>query len=411
MGLLRVRVLPGAPHNFNHMATLLETLKTVGSEHQYIKDAYAKQSKLPKHYWRIALCRFFFLKDEDETDKLPIALRKNFCPLFWFSNFLLLIAPIWVTIYLLITFLGWLGEKLGNGFENIVIDNYKAKKKVWRANRDAEIEKEGKVELEKRCTYDPKTAVFGRLKRGRDEIKYIIHQLIRDGEIEEVEWESKDFQTKLGDHYEDARYFASFRAFHGPKWKEALTAIEIQREEQCAKDARDRAIAEAARLEKERKKNAFYAKVFGYAKTFFQALALIVAIPVILFLVYWLYIFVVWAGGYIGQFFYFIFVTRIWDTLRITGWSIVVIAALVFICAFFAADVFRVWFWRPLGKKILWFGENILEPGAERTGKGLKWLFSPITKGVLFVWDFGKMFFSNNCPVIEWEEEKKAESK
>lgn len=386
---------------------MTESLKTILHEHRYIKDALKKESKLPRHYWRIQLCRFFFLKGD--VDRIPRALRSNFCPLFWFSNFLVLTSPIWLAVMLI----GYLIVRLFDFIENFIVTPVKKKKQEWKKARMIRRIAQGKEEKKSEYQYNPAKPDPAKISCGRQEFEMIYKRLKDKGLVTgEPDWNSDELVQLVEEHcrYDedyDSVYFVNFRRHcREMSWRRELARLreeENQRRERLRiKQEEEANIAK----EKKRKRDAFFAKVFSMCKTFFQWLALIIALPVAVFLAYVLYNVVIFVGVQFITLCKFIFITHYQHTIEALVIAVIACVTLSFLYAFFSAEIFRKWFWRPLGSAWEVSCDNVIVPVAKGVACPFIWMGNKIAKVCEFVYDFGRMFMSENCPHITWEDEK-----
>lgn len=383
-------------------------LKTVAHEHRYIIDAINKQSKLPKHYWRIALCRFFFMVDN--TAELPSILRTNFCPLFWFTNFLLLTAPIWLTFALI----GWVLIKIAGVFARKLIHPVEHKYKVYMAAKSqARCYKyyAAHAAAEKaRRTFNPNEVNLEKLTSGKRSTPRIIKMCKLRGEHipYKIDWADPKLIDLLYD--DTAAYFASFLAMYGPAWRQELRKLQtMEREKYNRLTARYE--AEAAKIKADRvKRDKMFTTIFMRAKAFCRVVALIVMLPVAIFAAIGLYHIAIFLVLALGAFCYFAFV----EHAEIT-WTIVIMVPFVVPLLYsvglrFAGDTCRDKIWRPMADRLLSFFDVYFIPFLCFISKPFIRVGGWFIKSCAFCRDFTKMFFIENCPLIEWEEEKKSES-
>lgn len=370
-------------------------LGTVLNEGRYIRDAVKNRSKLPSNYWRAHLAMYAFRKDE--MSELPKALQSNFCPLFWVTNFLLLVSPLWVPVYI---FFGLL-DKAFDKIEELVLlpaGAYIKKRKEENVKIRGEVYKE---EMKKKYTYDPKFPNLMDLICGRESIESVLETMRAWGQIQKdkpIDWGDDKFLDNIHDH--EARYFATFRAYHGKSWKDEYTRLkEVNAIREKEREERHKKLREA---EKERKANRDrqFAKLFSYAKPVCKFVALAIGIPIACVVSYHLYFFLGFCWYWIARFLHFVFVLHIYDVL------IIVVACAITIAALFATQVCRKHIWSPVGKGFGWTWKKLILPPLKIIAAPFVWLGGILSGTLEFVFNFIRMFFSENCPHIEWEKEE-----
>jgi len=378
-------------------------LGTVLNEGRYIGDAIKNRSKLPKNYWRKHLALYVFRKDE--ISELPKALQSNFCPLFWVTNFLLLVSPLWLPVYIFFGLLDKAFDKLEDWVlqpSRVYIKKRKEARNEYRANVYRE-------EVRQKYTYDPKMPNLPNLIEGRDCIETILETLRGWGILlkgQPIPWDDPKFLDNIHIHDREARYFATFRAYHGNKWKDEYNRLkdEYTRREK----EREEYFKRVAEEEKERKarRDRQLAKLFGYAKTFCKVAALFVAIPVICIVAYYSYYAIGFCWYWICRFLHFVFIEHIIDVLKTALGVVIVLAVAVAIAALVATPVCRKHIWTPLGKGICWAWNKLVLPPLKLIAAPFVWIGKLISNFLEFVFNFIRMFFSENCPHIEWEEDE-----
>lgn len=299
------------------------------------------------------------------------------------------------------------------GVDKYIVRKVKNKHKEWKALRCKNNAKQREEERKAELVFNPKKPNISKLESGLSEFTTLYRSLKRRGEVKgQPDWDSDVLVAQLEEkcYYDedyDSVYFVSFRRFcRGKNWRKELARL---REE-------DERLKEKLRLEKEesdrkktirkQKRDAFFSKIFGWSKTFFQWLALIVALPVAVFAAYWLYRLAIFIAEQLLVFLKFAFVTHIDNTVLYTACGVFGVAVPSFLYAFFSAEFFRKWFWRPVGRGIEISCDNVIVPVAKTISFPLIWIGKWVFKGFEFIYDFGRMFMSENCPHITWEDAK-----
>lgn len=379
-------------------------LKTVLLEPKYIKDALKKESKLPEYYWRLELCIIFFL--EEKRSDLPRALQNNFCPLFWFSNFLLLVAPIWGTIYAIGYTLRQIYSLLCTYVTSPVWDRwesytraYSRKQMLLRDKRETEV-------FKVKHTFNPSEPRVTQLRWGESFVSEYTHNLKAAGAITEVDWDSDEFLSKLND--EDVYYFATFRRLYKDKWKDTIAKIIEEDKKRSIEKLEAAQAAEKKIKESKARRERFFSKLFGYAKTLCQVMALLVAIPGVIAVAYFVYLLTIKLWYVIGVVYHFLFVEHLPEFLEITG--CVILGLVLVMVASITVKALRGLFWTPVVNAVAYccdISADLLRPVAKVIVNPIVWIGRKIGGFFSFVLDFVRMFFTDNCPHIEWEEEEK----
>jgi hypothetical protein len=359
------------------------TLKTVLQEPRIIADALIKgQVTLPKNYWRSRLCCLFFCKDG--VDDLYQILKTNFCPLFWTSNFLLLIAPIWLPIYGVIFLALLFGEAL-----TTYIDTMREKRRENRRLRTLRAKEVDRLQL---GHFDPEKPIFERLENGRSRFYPRL----------------KDYKSKLNipkeqllplDHPEliklvdaDVLYYINFMRHYGDTHKVAF------------EDVMNKYYARLEALVKAREKrkqlmDKWFAKVFTRCKKVATAILLVVGVVASVALCYFIFLGVVQATPYVLNFIHWCFVVN-WDVTWRTLAAIPILLALMWIVSLVLEhSLFDRFVFTPIG--------NVAEKVAPVTNPPIIWVFTKFANACSLVANFIKMFFSKNCPGIVYTDEDK----
>lgn len=376
-------------------------LGTVLNEGRYIKDAIKNRSKLPSNYWRKHLALYAFRKDE--MSELPKALQSNFCPLFWVTNFLLLVSPLWVPVYI---FFGLL-DKAFDKIEQLVLKpsiSYIKKRKEARVEFKS---KEYREEIRLKYTYDPRSPNLPNLLEGRESIESVLETLRGWGFLKKgqpVQWDDPKLLENIHDH--EARYFATFCAHYGENWKseykrlkDDYTAREKERAEKYKKLVEAEKARKAARDQQ-------LSRLFGHAKTFCKVVALAIALPLVVFVAYHLYYALGFCWYWIYRFLHFVFVDHIYDVLTFAWQFCIVLVAAIALASLFALDAPKKYIWFPIGRGIRWTWKTLVLPPLKIIAAPFVWLGGILSGTLEFVFNFIRMFFSENCPHIEWEKEE-----
>lgn len=307
------------------MKHFFKTLMTIFSEPRILRETWDKEVHFPENYWRTELCVYFLW--QDDKDDLPNALRYNFCPLFWFSNLVLLLVPLWLPFYLIIKGLNLFCEVAVTPN----IDNFYA----WKVERKATKAQEG-IQHErnriKSITFDPTKVNMNLLRRGRHYINSTLWQTGSVGPDESDPVNSKvvnwDNPRLLDECDEEEAYFMAFRRFYKDTWPQEFRRLEEESEERHRKEL------ETLRAEERRAEavkadfNKMLTSVFTWSKIICKAILFLVALPIIYLIAIAFYKLAVWLFYAIGWVLWMLFVQHLTTTFIVIV-SIIAIACFI----------------------------------------------------------------------------------
>lgn len=384
------------------MNTFFETLKTVLQEGRILREAWGGSVKLPSNYWRTRLVMFVF----GLTDKaqVPNIFKNNYCPLFWFSNFLLFTSPLWLLIKAGL----WVGKKIGGWLESTCLDplmeSIDAKSKLSK-ERKKQRSAEEELEARRAIVYNDAAPDLECLQAGKEWYETWLK--------DRAELRVDDVEHFVNGHYPSFLiYYAKFRQRYGEDSYEAR--IQAIAEGIQARWMQERAEEQIRREQLELQKqdwNRIFISIINWTKIFGKAFVFVFAIPVIALVAWFLYKVVLLVVPAIFNGLWYALTHHFTDLLLGIGIVVAVIGVISGLVFFFKSD----WFdeakdttidgvgagfcavgrgiaavWRVLTAPFVWFGKLI--------GSFLE-----------FTVNFFRMFFSNNCPGITYDEEVKSE--
>lgn len=374
----------------------MSIITTIANESKIITTAISgKKLILPDNYWRTRLCCSFFCANSRQ--ELFRILQYNFCPLFWVSNFILLIFPIWFPLKLLVgaivAGLQLFCNAAGERFEG-VFESYKS----YREARDEEA-------IAKKYTYNPKNPKLTYLCVGKENLPTHLQYLrstfnVHPG-LYNFPWSSPEFLNRLS-HY--ARYYATFIAHCGSfeAAEQKLVSLIAEEKEKELRREKFKAKLDASIGVITSNTEKTFNNVYTKFKWFFQLSALLALIPLVLAVAAG-----IWyaCGNYVTP--GFIFVLSLLDYISLS--ALLQVGAIALITGAVIAII--------VAFVDLKFFDNFIIP----TAQGFAELFKPlaplwgavkntwllIISLILFVVNTIRMFFSENCPGIHYESEEK----
>lgn len=378
------------------MKHFFKILRTLFSEPRILRETWDKEVHFPENYWRTELCVYFLW--QDDKDDLPNALRYNFCPLFWFSNLVLLIAPLWLPVYLIIKGLNLFCETaVTPGLESV---------QAWNTERKATIRLEKKHDERERIKntkFDPANVNINLLRRGKAFINCLIWET---GSISVESTEDDPVNSKvvnwdnprlLEECDEEEAYFMAFRRLYGAQWPQEYARLEAAAEEKDKKEI-ELQRAEAKRAQQVQSDfNKMFASIFNWSKIICKAILFLVALPVIYFVAIGCYKLAVWLFYAVGWLLWVMFVENLSTTA-------IVIAIIVGIVVFIGLMVYL--FSERIIQSLV--GETFakLEPIFEAILSPFVWVCKKIGAMASFCFNFVRMFYVSNCPGIKYPDDK-----
>ena len=362
---------------------IFKTLETLKYERQYISDALFKGGvSLVEDYWRLRLAMLVLLVSD--LNELPAPLRKNFCPLFWFTNFLVITAPIWGTIYFLI----WFSKVIYEGPIEKTLDAAIAVKER-RDKIRTEVRDRMNVEKRKSRVFDEKKVIYQDLAWGHifigDYLEVLVHKKVIPSTTD-VDWNSPALLEGVWD--DDVTYYIKFRRLYGDLWAEKLAEFKAADEAKKIKAAEEEQRKAVLDRQNEEEFKKILTGVFSWSKAFCKAILIVVSVPAILAVAWLVYHAAILVGECALFVLHFLFIQYLLTTVSVVGG----VALLVLAC--FAIAEF-------LSEKDLSPIVDGLHDGIVFAFGPFKWLGKKVAAFFTFILMFIKMFFSENCPGIE----------
>lgn len=379
------------------MRNFLSILGTVFQEPRVLAEAWKKQVNLPPNYWRTQLAMFVLVCSS--KNELPRALRYNYCPLFWFTNILVLLLPAILLIAGVMKLAILIARTLGTfaitpGTEYI---------ESWCADRKA-VRETVKVEKKKRrllaVKYDDRSPDFELLSDGQDRfeaaIQYKLPENFSFNDPVIVEIIASDWVANRA-----VMYYLSFRQIfstnHETKLRELREAWRAKEQENTKKQLEEIKRKEAVDADW----NKIFSSIFYWSKIICKALLFIVSVPLIALLAWGIYVAliflakgVVWLGAAL-------FVTHLKVTLLCIGIAIAFAVVIFGIVIFVQSGALREKVWEPF----IDFLENRVAPFFGVLFKPFAFAGKKIAGFFTFLTNFIRMFYSENCPGITYTDE------
>ena len=376
------------------MKHFFKTLMTIFSEPRILRETWDKEVHFPENYWRTELCVYFLW--QDDKDDLPNALRYNFCPLFWFSNLVLLLIPLWLPVYLIIKGLNLFCEATVTPS----LDSFHA----WKTERRATIKLENthlERERIKNTKFDPTKVNLNLLRRGKAFINCVLWSTGSVGADESdpvnarvVNW---DNPRLLEECDEEEAYFMAFRRTYGADWPQQYARLEREAEESHRRDLEAKRAEERRVQQVQADLNKMFASIFSWSKIICKAILFLVALPVIYFVAIGCYKLAVWLFYFIGWLLWVMFVQNLTTTC-------IVIVSVVAILSFIALMVYL--FSEKIIQSLVGSTFSKLEPIIEVILTPIVWVFLKIGAFGSFCFNFIRMFYVSNCPGIKYPGDK-----
>lgn len=384
------------------MKTFFATLKTILQEGRILREAWGGSVKLPSNYWRTRLVMYVF----GLTDKaqVPNIFKNNYCPLFWFSNFLLFTSPLWLLLFGIV----WVGKKIGGWLDDTcfspLMESIETKSKVSK-ERKKQRSAEEEIEARRAIVYNDSDPDLAKLQAGKEWYETWLKDRT-DVRVDDVEYfVGKAYPSFLV-------YYARFRQRYGDDSYESR--IHSIAEGIQARWTQERAEEQARREQLELQKqdwNRIFISIINWTKIFGKAFVFVFAVPVIALVAWFLYELVILVVPAIFNGLWYALTNHFTDILLGLGLFVAVIGTISGLVFFFKSD----WFDEAKDTTIDGVGAAF---GA--TGRGIAAVWRVITSP--FVWvgrliwsfcefivNFFRMFFSQNCPGITYDEEVKSE--
>ena len=365
------------------MKSFFSSLATVIQEFRILGEALDKNREdpinLPNNYWRSELAACFLRRSKGD---LPRPFRLNFCPLFWFTNLLVLTLPIWGVVYGFI----WLALVIAD-ITVIPLTNLLTSRSLVRNTarlRESQLELRARI---KTITFVRSNVDYSLFKAGQLAIKTLPLDMAYAGVVTPAESENFDYNRIDILEYASlaqAYYLSFMRQFPDRIEAEALD-ITQEAQQRFTEAARIAEIAERTRRMK-------VANRIAKCKTVCKILLIIVAIPVTMALAVGLWVLAIKAYYGIGWLWWVLIVENLRDTLICTTMIIAGVSIPLTIALSIRANPAR-------GAKV----SNFI-------GDLICLCVYPIfllATGICFCGRLIKMFYSENCPAIVFNDDEK----
>lgn len=362
---------------------IFKTLATLQYERQYISDALFKGGvNIGEDYWRLRLAMFVLLVND--LNELPAPLRKNFCPLFWFTNFLVITAPIWGMIY----FLVWLSKVIYQGPVEKTLDAVISVKERREKIR-TEVRERMNAEKRKSRVFDERKVIYRDLSWGHtfigDYLETLVHRKVIPSATD-VDWNSPALLDGVFD--DDITYYIKFRRQYGDLWAEKLAEFRAADDAAKTKKAEEEQRKAVLDRKNEEEFRQILTGVFSWSKAFCKAILIVVSVPAILALAWLVYHAVILVGECAVFVLHLLFIKYLLTTVTVVGVVFLLVLAVFAIANF-------------LSEKDLSPIVDGLHDGIVACFGPFKWLGKKVAGFFTFILMFIKMFFSENCPGIE----------
>ena len=386
----------------------LQTLDTLIEEPKYIAAAVRGKPILPPNYWRIELCKFVLRRGSRE--ELPNALRNNFCPLFWFTNLLAVLLPVILIVYTVV----WFFFKCGDFLENFVgkpVEKWLAKLKSKRIANNIEAKKKDRLE---RSKFDPNATINPDFMLDKKRaLELLLVSMRSHGELQgKVDITSPEVLDKIlaADYYsfydgDSAVTFATFVKHHGKNWRQELERLKREYPARLAEQEKKQAEKEAKIKARKDRINKAVMTVTAHAKPLFKGLAIFCLVPLALALAYGVYLLFAFTFGKLPAMANFMFVKHRQDLFAVSIFMLLLILLAINIKVAAESKWISRLFSKIIAKPVVRTAEFVGGVFLVTIIVPIAWVGSKFYKLFIFTRDIVKMFFSENCPHITWEDE------
>jgi hypothetical protein len=375
------------------MKNFFASLGTIFQEPRILAEAWGGQVNLPPNYWRTQLAMFTLVCSSRK--ELPRALQFNYCPLFWFTNILVLLLPAIISIAVVIKLVTTIANFVGTfGIEpaGTFIDTWCTNRKEVRAT----VKEAKKLHTLRSVVYDDRYPNYEKLLEGQDRFERHVRHYLDEGFSFDDPRIPELFAVN-----QDVMYYVAFRKIfttnHETKLRELREAW-LKAKEQKTKQE----IAELERVKAvEKDWNKIFSNIFYWSKIICKALLFVVSVPLTALLCWGLYQLLIIIINCVGWLLHVIFIQNLITTVYVVG-GIVLVASIIFgIVIFVQSGALRDRIWDPFVE----FLENRIFPVFCFCGRPFAFIGRKVAGGFTFLFNFFRMFYSENCPGVVYTDE------
>lgn len=372
--------------------------RTLRLEPSIIFEALDKNTvavHLPPDYWRYELAMYVLCKSH--KSQLPSMLRGHFCPLFWFTNLLLLTAIVWLPIYGLLSLLGYISNPVVH-FAGKMVD---ALDRIKLTRTKASAAKQEGIRLKMR--YDAAWPEYLRLRHGHEywDSTILFFNCLNGENLSSSEAiDSKSFFLNVTD---DLAYYVLFLRKYRDAAPEKLEELGNRHRQQLQEEEAERIRAAMRGAEANAARKARFSKLVASAKPICKWFLILASIPVTYFLAKLICFLAVWCWVKLLWLIPFVFVEHGWEVLKALGIIALIVGVVVGLIIGFGSAR-----WAQFKDYTLpdFVNKTIVNP-VGGFFDGFRTVFRKIGKFFAFCFYLARMFFLEHCPAIQQDEETK----
>lgn len=359
---------------------MLSSLSTLRYELSYISQALTAHGvELPTNYWRFKLACFFLRVEENE--KLPAALRRNFCPLFWFTNLLVLLSPIWGAAFLLVYVMDFFMSPVAK-----VVGAY-TEKQVKRRRKEAMSEKIADITKE---LHNYNQGVFSSkyyavFRKAEASFYNNSHLVSYNEETGSYNWDDDSHLTS--DLPLETVFYILAKRILGDKYTDVYYDV-ARYVADCTKKKEEK---KAARYKIPQRISMSFNEFLSITKTLCKVIVFPVSLIGLIYLTPLLFSGFRFICLQLYNFILFTFVTH-FNTTLIVAFTLCCIAGLIYTLAVYVGSSRLSSFFAIIWRAFCVVFGYVITP--------FVFLVGVMIKLIKAVYLFTKMFFSNNCPAI-----------